>query len=286
MRVLDFDPVAFKNATRAQWNECAPGWDEHTVMIRQWLRGPTEAMLAMAGIKDGHSVLDVAAGSGDQTLDVLQRIGPRGHVFATDLSEGVLQFARLNISRAGYANVTFRAADGEALDLQPATFDAAISRLGLMFFPDPEAGLRQMRRALKQGGRACVMVFGAPEGNPCVAMTMATALKHAGLPPRDPFAPGGLLSLGKPGLLDELFIKAGFRGVATTKVAAPFVLPSVDEYLAFLTSSAGPVLQILGRLEKASRAAAWAEVRERLNTFRTAEGWSGPNELLLTSGKV
>jgi hypothetical protein len=73
-------------------------------------------------------------------------------------------------------------------------------------------------------------------------------------------------------LLDELFIKAGFRDVATTKVSAPFVLSSVDEYLAFLNSSAGPVLQILGRLEKAPRAAAWAEIRERLNTFRTANG--------------
>lgn len=281
-----FDAATFKSSIRAQWDACASGWDRHTAEIRQWLRGPTDAMIAMAGIDEGDHVLDVAAGSGDQTLDILQRVGARGSVLATDLSEGILQLARLNVARAGYTNISFRQADGEALNLEPASFDAAVSRLGLMFFPDPEAGLRQMRSALKPGGRACVMVFGAPEANPCVAITMATALKHAGLPPRDPFAPGGLLSLGKPGLLEHLFIAAGFSKVATTKVTAPFSLPSVDNYLAFLAASAGPILQILSRLEAASRSAAWADIRERLDAFSTADGWSGPNELLLTLGEA
>lgn len=281
-----FDAEAFKSAARAQWDACAFGWDQHTPSIRQWLRGPTDAMLAMAGIKAGDSVLDVAAGSGDQTLDILRRVGAGGWVLATDLSGGILQLARQNIARAGYTNADFREADGEALSLEPASFDAAVSRLGLMFMPDAAGALRQMRRALKPGGRACVMVFGAPEANPCIGITMATALRHAGLAPRDPFAPGGLLSLGKPGLLDEKFVTAGFRRVATTKVAAPFVLPSADDYLAFLTASAGPILQILGRLDDTARTAAWADIRERLNAFRIADGWSGPNELLLTSGEA
>jgi ubiquinone/menaquinone biosynthesis C-methylase UbiE len=280
------DAAAFKSAIRTQWDSCAPGWDENIEKIGQWLRGPTDAMLAMAGIKQGDRVLDVAAGSGDQTLDILQRVGEGGSVLATDLSAGILQLARLNIARAGYGNVAFREADGEALNLEPAHFDAAVSRLGLMLFPDPQAGLQQMRRALKPGGRACAMVFGSPEANPCVGLTMATALKHAGLPPRDPFSPGGLLSLGKPGLLDQLFGNAGFSRVATTKVFAPFILPAVEDYVDFLKASAGPILQILGRLNDAARAAAWSEIRERLSVFSTPNGWAGPNELLLTVGEV
>lgn len=278
--------AAFKSAARTQWDSCASGWDDNIDKIRQWLRGPTDAMLAMAGIKQGDRVLDVAAGSGDQTLDILQRVGEGGYVLATDLSTGILQLARRNIARAGYTNAAFREADGEALNLETAHFDAAVSRLGLMFFPDPQAGLQQMRRALKPGGRACVMVFGAPDANPCVGLAMATAIKHAGLPPRDPFSPGGLLSLGKPGLLDQLFSNAGFGRVATTKVPAPFILPSVDDYLDFLKASAGPILQILGRLDDAARAAAWSEIRERLGAFNTPHGWAGPNELLLTVGEA
>lgn len=281
-----FDAEAFKAAARAQWDICAAGWNDHQAKIARWLREPTDAMIAMAEIKEGDRVLDVAAGSGDQTLDILRHVGPTGRALATDLSAEILKLAEQNVARAGHTNATFLVGDGEALNLEAAYFDAAVSRLGLMLFPGPEAGLKQMQRALKRSGRACVMVFGAPEANPCVGIAMATALRHAGVPPRDPFSPGGLLSLGKPGRLDTLFRDAGFNRVSTTRVSAPFVLPSVDDYLDFLRASAGPILQILSRLDDAARAAAWDDIRERLSVFASADGWAGPNELLLTVGEA
>lgn len=127
------------------------------------------------------------------------------------------------------------------------------------------------------------MVFAAADGNPCLTILMSTALKHAGLPPADPYRPGSLLSLGKPGLLNDLFAEAGFHDIVTTSVSAPFELPSVDAYLDFIRSSAAPVLAMLARLDDQGRQAAWSEMRERLAEFDTADGWSGPNELLLTS---
>jgi SAM-dependent methyltransferase len=280
-----FDPQQFKAATRDQWNKSAQGWNERGAQIGAWLRGPTDAMLDLAGVGAGARVLDVAAGAGDQTLDVLARVGPAGHVVATDLSPVILDLAKSNALRAGYRNLETKVADGENLDVDAASFDAAICRLGLMFFPDPLAGLRGMWRALKPGGRACAMVFSAPDKNPCVAILVATALKHAGLPPRDPYQPGGLLSLGKPGLIASLFEQAGFSEVATTAVSAPFKLPSASEYLGFIRTSAGPILQILGRLDAAAQAAAWAEMEDKLRAFDTTGGWQGPNELLLTSGR-
>jgi hypothetical protein len=114
---------------------------------------------------------------------------------------------------------------------------------------------------------------------------MSTALKHAGLPPRDPYHAGGLLSLGKPGLLDDLFRQVGFREVATTSLAAPFRLPSVQHYLEFIRSSASPIQQILGRLDEAAKQAAWNEMEERLSQFSTGQDWVGPNELLLTAAR-
>jgi SAM-dependent methyltransferase len=280
-----FDPVSFKAATRAQWDKSAKGWHDQSPRIREWLRESTEAMLEMADVKPGARVIDVAAGAGDQTLDIARRVGPTGSVLATDLSPLILNLAKDNARLAGYSNVETQVADGESLNAVEASYDAAICRLGLMFFPDPGRGLREIFRALKPGGRACTMVFSTPDKNPCIATLVSTALKHAGLPPRDPYQPGGLLSLGKPGLIDELFRQAGFSGVATTKVAAPFRLPSVKDFLDFVRTSAGPILQILARLDDAARDAAWGEIEAKLSAFDTATGWEGPNELLLTVGR-
>jgi len=280
-----FDPKAFKAATRNQWEKAARGWNDHTPQIRAWLRDATDAMLEMAAIGRGARVLDLAAGAGDQTLDIAARVGPLGCVLATDLSPAILEFAQDNARRAGYGNVETRVADGEHLPVDDASFDAAVCRLGLMFFPDPAQGLREVHRALRPGGRVCTMVFARPEANPCITTLMATALKRAGLPPRDPFQPGGLLSLGKPGLLDEMFRRAGFKDVATTTIAAPFRLPTARHYLEFIRASASPIQQILGRLEAGAADAAWAEMEERLRVFETAAGWEGPNELLLTAAR-
>ena len=280
-----FDPNAFKAATRELWDKHAKGWDAYSVQIREWLRLPTDAILAMAEIGPGDRVLDVAAGAGDQTLDIAERVGPTGAVLATDLSPVILQFAEDRARSAGYRNVETLAVDGENMKVGESVFDAAICRLGLMFFPDAGKGLLEMYRALKPGGRACTMVFSSPDKNPCVSILVSTAFKHAGLSPRDPYQRGGLLSLGKPGLIDELFQQAGFSRVGTTKLAAPFKLPSVKHYLDFIRNSASPILQILDRLDVPAKESAWAEIESKLSAFNTVDGWEGPNELLLTMGR-
>jgi hypothetical protein len=142
-----------------------------------------------------------------------------------------------------------------------------------------------MHGALKPGGRCCTMVFSEPQRNPCLGILVSTALRHAGLPPPDPYRPGGLLSLGKPGLIDELFVKAGFSDVKTTRIAAIFRLPTADDYVNFIRTSAGPIHLILSSLDAAGRNNAWAEMTEKLNAFQTSTGWEGPNELLLTVGR-
>jgi hypothetical protein len=82
-----------------------------------------------------------------------------------------------------------------------------------------------------------------------------------------------------------MFKSAGFRDVATTKIDAPFRLPSAVEYLNFIRASASPIQQLLGKLDGSARDAAWKEMEERLQVFENASGWEGPNELLLTAGR-
>lgn len=279
------DAAAFKHLTALQWDDAAAGWNKHGPAIRNWLRVPTDAMLEMAGVSLGQTVLDVAAGAGDQSLDIAAKVGGQGTVVATDISKGILSYALANAVRSGRANVSIHVADAEALGLKAATFDAAVCRLGLMFLPDPLAGLSEVYRVLKPGGRFCSMVFAGPDLNPCLGILTATAMRAAGLAPRDPFLPGGLVSLGKPGLIDDLFQRAGFHAVATTKLQCPFRLPGTKDYLTFIRDSAGPILQILAPLDQVTRVAAWAEMEAKLEVYQTEAGWVGPNTLLLTVGQ-
>lgn len=275
----------FKFAVREQWDRSAQGWNDHTTEIRAWLRLATDAMLDMAGVSPGASVLDVAAGAGDQTLDIAHRVGPNGRVLATDLSPAILAFTQNNARLARLHNIQTLVADGEELPVDPGSFDAVVCRLGLMLFPDPLQGLHSMHRALRPGGRICTLVFSRPDRNPCLGILISTALKHAGQPARDPFQPGGLLSLGKPGLADEMFRAAGFKNIASTALDAPFLLPTARHYLDFVRASASPIQQILSRLTPEAANAAWEEMEERLGVFVTADGWVGPNELLLTAAQ-
>ncbi len=270
---------------RSHWDAAARGWDAHSPEIRAWLRTATDAMIAMAGVVEGARVLDIAAGAGDQTLDLAERVGSSGAVIATDLSPAIVALAHARAQGAGFAQVQCRVADGEDLQVEPGSFDAAVCRLGLMFFPDPLQGLREMHRALRPGGGVCTVVFSGPQRNPCLAILMATALRHAGLPARDPFAPGSLFSLARPGSIDALFHDAGFRDDATTAVDAVFHLPAVENYLDFVRSSASPILQILDGLNEGAARAAWDDIEAQLHAFDTATAWAGPNELLITAAR-
>lgn len=263
------------------WDQGADGWNDHTALIRAWLRDATLAMLDAAAIVPGARVLDVAAGAGDQTLDLARRVGPQGHVLATDISARMLALAQENLQAAGVQHVNTRLADAQALGLAGYDFDAAVCRLGLMFCTRPLDALTEIRRALKPGGHLAAIVFSQPQNNPCLAVMMSTALRHAGLPARQPFAPGTLLSLGKPALLTRLLEEVGFVDINVQPVSAPFRLPSTQHYVDFVRTSGSPIMEILAALPAQTQADAWDDMATQLNVFTTPTGWVGPNELLL-----
>ena len=169
-------------------------------------------MLNLAGVGPGMRVLDVAAGAGDQTLDISARVGPSGRVLAVDLSPALIDIPACECVSRRCAEHRHPGGElAETLEFEAGSFDAAVSRLGLMLMARPLEALRRMHQALRPRAMACSLVFGRLERNPCISILMQTACRHAGLPPRDPFLPGSLLSLGKPGLMDDLFIQAGSR---------------------------------------------------------------------------
>ena len=266
------------------WDAAAIGWNQHAALIHNWLHDATETMLDDAHIGPGAQVLDIAAGAGDQTMDIARRIGPTGRVLATDVSSQILALAQQNAAAAGLLQVSTQVADAQTLGLAGSQFDAAVCRLGLMFCHSPLAALEGIRVALKPQGRFSALVFGRPEHNPCLAITLGTARQHAGLanaPTMRADTPGALMSLGRPGLLEELAQRAGFVDVATCYVSVPFLAASAEQYVDFLRASASPVIEILKPLTGAAKQDAWLDITERLKVFNKSAGWVGPNELLL-----
>jgi SAM-dependent methyltransferase len=252
-------------------------------LLREWLGEATGVMLDMAGVKSGSRVLDVAAGAGEQTLRAAERVGPRGHVLATDISPKILEFAAAQAHRAGHAQMKTAVLDGEDLAVAEASFDAVISRLGLIYFPDQQRALRSMRHALKPGGRVAAIVYSTPDRNGFFSIPVSVIRARAALPPPLPGQPGPF-SLGGAGVLEAAFTSAGFTNVSCRAIDAPVRLRSAAECVQFEQESFGALHQMLASLDAAGKAAAWDEIATKLAQFERNGRFEGPCQLLVAVG--
>jgi SAM-dependent methyltransferase len=278
-----FDAAKYKEATREQWQAAARAWNDWSPLLHSWLGPATEIMLDMAKVGPGHRVLDVAAGAGDQTLQAAERVGQNGYVLATDISSNILAFASENASRAGYHNIDTKVLDGENLDVPEGTFDAVISRVGLIYFPQQQKALAGIKRALKRGGHVAAIVYSTAENNGFFSIPVSVIRRRANLPPPLPGQPGPF-SLGGPGVLEEAFRKAGFQNVESRIVLAPVRMRSAAECVRFEKGSFGALHQMLAGLDEAGREAAWDEIARELAAFEGKEGFEGPCEMVVAAG--
>ncbi len=279
-----FDPVRYKKTTLEQWESAAEAWHEWGPLLSAWLGPPTELMLDMAGVGEGSRVLDVAAGAGDQTMMVARRVGPTGHVLATDLSPGILEFAKQRAQEAGLGNVETLELDGERLgDLEASSFDAVISRVGMIYFPDQQRALAGMRHVLKDGGKVAAMVYSTADRNAFFSVPVSIIRRRAKLPPPLPGQPGPF-SLGGDGVLEEAFMRAGLKNVQVEVVDAPLRVASAAECLRFEKESFGALHQMLSGLSEEEKEETWQEIEESLSGFEGEDGFVGPCELVVAVG--
>ena len=277
-----FDPATYKDTTRLQWDEAASAWHAWGPTLEDWLGDATTLMLDAAGIHTGSAVLDVAAGAGAQSLTAARRVGPAGRVLATDISPVILRYAAA-AAAAGLTTVQIRQLDGERLDVEPAGFDAVITRLGLMYFPDQPRALAGMHRALRPGGRVAAIVFSTPEHNGFFSIPVAIARRRAQLAPPAPGQPGPF-GLGAPGVLARLLRQAGFTDVGTQLLSAPLRLPRAIDCVRFLRESAGALHQMLAGLSPTERHQTWQEIHTELSRFERPDSFQDPCELIVAWG--
>jgi len=283
MTTATFDPVAYKTTTREQWQTAAEPWYRWGGFIEHWLGEATALMLDMAGVRAGSRMLDVAAGAGGQTLTAARRVGPSGSVLATDISSNILGYAEQAARNAGLSNIAFRVMDGESLEVDPGVFDAVISRVGFIYFPDQQAAFEGMRRALRNGGRLAGIVYSTPEANRFFSIPVSIIRRRAGLGAPAPGQPGPF-SLGAPGMIEAAYDRAGFVDVDVRCVNAPLRMTSAPECVRFERESFGALHQMLGGLSELEQEDAWEEIERELSQFESAGGFDGPCELIVAAG--
>ena len=276
---------------RPQPSESCDAWASGDV-ASGWLRGAgargqalgplTELMLGLAGVTAGSHVLDLGAGTGDQTLLAAQRVGPAGAVLATDISASMRDLAQEAARAAGLRNVRARVMDAQQLELESGSFDAAIARFSLQFVPDVRRALTGVGRVLKPGSRFAAVVFSAVEKNPYRAAPPAIASRLAGRPFPEPGP--GQWALNDPATLLDAFQWAGFREVDIRPVPFAYRFPSLADALRNLEEAQPLFVKLLNELNDAERSAAWAEIERTLRPCVGPDGFEGPGEALIAAG--
>jgi ubiquinone/menaquinone biosynthesis C-methylase UbiE len=280
MTTATFDAVAYKETTKQQWQDAAAAWHRWGPTLEDWLGEATDVMLDLAHVAPGAHVLDLAAGAGGQTIAAARRAGPGGAVLATDIASNILEFAASEARAAGLTNVAVRTMDGEELDVADGSFDAVISRVGLIYFPNQQRALAELRRALRPGGRVSAIVYSTPDRNGFFSIPVSIIRRAAGLPAPAPGLPGPF-SLGAPGVLAAAYDAAGFEDVVVRRVDAPVRFPSAAECVRFERESFGALHAMLAGVPEAERSSVWAEIEEALRQFEGPDGFVGPCELLV-----
>jgi SAM-dependent methyltransferase len=209
------DNATSNAAQTTYWNEVAgPTWTALQALLDRQLEPLGQASLEALVPEAGERIMDIGCGCGDTTLQIARRVGPLGSVVGVDISAPMLAVARGRAAEAGLSNATFLQADAQ-FHAFSAEFDAVYSRFGVMFFSDPVAAFRNIRSALKPGGRLAFVCWRAMAENPWMTMplqTVVSLLPASSAPPPDPFAPGPF-AFADRGRLESILVSAGFEGV-------------------------------------------------------------------------
>jgi ubiquinone/menaquinone biosynthesis C-methylase UbiE len=232
----------FRGASYEVAEAMAPTWERRRADIEEVATPVREWMLRELAPHAGDTVLELAAGTGDTGFEALALVGQHGRLICTDFSPSMLAAARRRGAELGVSNVEYRVIDAERIELDTDSVDSVLCRFGYMLMTDPAAALSETRRVLRPGGRLALTVWGAPERNPFFALLTA----------------------------------AGFTDVRTEQVQGRFALPSVDEYLAVIADTAGPIGLAQRRLSEDERAAVKAEVEDSFARFEREQGYELP----------
>jgi enediyne biosynthesis protein CalE5 len=271
MESKTLDPVEFRDGQRQHWNSAATGWRKWSELIDGAASEISERLVALAGVEPGSRVLDVAAGYGEPSLTAAKAAGPEGSVVATDISAEMIAFGSERAAAAGLENIEFVESDAASLEFPKNSFDAALSRWGIIFEPDGETAARRILGFLVPGARMAISSWGPPERVPFLAIPMRTAMERLRVPPPAPGTPGPL-SRPTPSALGGLLEAAGFSDVEVEEADVTFEWRSPEEFTTFIREIAPPLRAMIDPHPQDMQDATWAAITEATRQAASDDG--------------
>ena len=286
MEARSIDAAEFRDKQRDQWNSAAVGWNEWSGMIDRSAGKVSDQLVQMAGVKEGDRVLDVAAGYGEPSLTAARKVGPEGSIVATDISAEMLEFGRKRAAENGVENIEFMQSDGISLDFPAESFDAAVSRWGIIFEPDGEGTAAKVRGFLKPGSRFAISSWGPPERVPFIAIAMKTAMQKLDVPPPPPGTPGPL-SRPTPEAIGGLLEGGGFSDVEVEELEVTFPLESAEEYTDYVKAIVAPIVAMISQHPEEVQQETWQAITDAAAERANADGrLEMPNQVLVAAGQA
>src|SRR3954468_24645752 len=271
------DPVDFREAQHKNWDSAAVGWMEWSEFNDSADTHISERLVELAGVESGSRVLDVAAGYGEPALTAARAAGPEGGVVATDISAEMLAFGRERAAAAGLDNLEFIESDASSLNFPRASFDAAVSRWGLIFEPYAEAAAARIRGFLKPGARIAISSWGEPDQVPFLSIPMRTTMQRLDVPPPPAGTPGPL-SRPTPAAIGALLAGGGFSDVEVEEAEVIFRFDSPEHFTAYVRAIAAPIRAMIERYAGAAQEEAWDAI-----TQAAADAGDGSEPLILSN---
>lgn len=249
----------------AAWNGVSgQAWVDEQQLLDRTYESIENLLAQEAAAMGARSVLDIGCGSGATTLALARSLGDHGQATGIDISEPLIAVARARAQREG-SRARFIRADAQTHAFEPAGFDLAVSRFGVMFFEDPVAAFANLHRATSTNGRLCLVVFRAISENPFMTTAeRAAAPLVANLPPRKPNAPGQF-AFADAARVRRILEDAGWSQVGFTPIDVDCRFPAAD--LERFFTRLGPLGQVLRDTEEPTRQSVIREVRAAFEPY-------------------
>jgi ubiquinone/menaquinone biosynthesis C-methylase UbiE len=265
------------------WRNSAPFWEKHREIIRQMFAPVTQALVEDGLIGSGHTVLDIATGPGEPALSIAALVGPGGKVFGIDPAPEMVEAAR-RATHLWFRNVQFDVASADRLPFPADTFEAVVSRFGVMFFPSPVDAVREMLRVLKPGRKLALAVWHFEERNPFHYALWRVIERYVDSPPPAPDAPDAF-RFASPGKLRDVLAEAG--GMAPCERLLQFTVQapiSVEAFWVLRYEMSEKLREKVAVLSREQFIEAKRQALEALRGYSTDRGMSFPAEVLIVSG--